>query len=41
MCDTGHLHVSSLTRSEHGHHHHYEVNYNLYLAKSNMEPLHL
>ena len=27
MCDTCHLHASSLTGSEHGHHRDYKVNY--------------
>ena len=40
MCNTGHLHISSLTHSEHGHHQDYEVNYNLYLAKFNVKLLH-
>ena len=40
-CNTGHLHVSSLTCSEHGHCQDYEVIYNLNLAKCNMKPLHL
>ena len=40
-CDTGHLPVSSLTHSKHGHHQDYEVNYNLHSAKSNAKSLHL
>ena len=40
-CDTGHLHISSLTYSEHGHHQNYDVNYRLYLVKSNAKPLYL
>ena len=28
-CDTGHLHVSSLTHSEHRHPQEYEITYNL------------
>ena len=40
-CNTGHLHISSLTHNEDGHHHNYEVNYNIYLVKSNVKFLHL
>ena len=40
-CNTGHLHISSLTHSDHGHHLDYEVNYNLYSAKSSAKSLHL
>ena len=39
MCNTGHLHISSLTHSKHGHHQDYELNYILYSAKSNVKSL--
>ena len=38
-CNTGHLHISPLTCSEHRHLQDYEVNHNLKLAKSNVKPL--
>ena len=41
MWYTDHLHISSLTCSEHGHHQDYGVNYNLYSAKSNAKSLFL
>ena len=41
MCDTGHLHISSLTHSEHGYHQDYKVNYRLHLAKASVKSLQL
>ena len=41
MCNTGLLHVSSLTHSKHGHPQDYEVIHNLKLAKSNEKLLYL
>ena len=40
-CNTGHLYIGSLTCNEHGHHHDYEINYNLYSVESNVNSLHL
>ena len=33
MCDTGPLHISSLTQSEHRNPHDYEINHNLEIGK--------
>ena len=41
MCDTGHLHVSPLTCSDHRHPQDYEVNHNLKSVKSNVKFLYL
>ena len=41
MCDTGHLHICSLTGSEHRHPQGYEINLNLKLVKSIQKPLYL
>ena len=41
MYNTGHLHISSLTHSEHGHHQNYEVNYGLHLVKASVKSLQL
>ena len=40
-CDIGHLHISSLICSKHGHHQDYEENHNLKLVKSNVKTLYL
>ena len=40
-CNTGHLHVSSLTHSEHRHHQDYKLNYRLHLLVGSAKSLHL
>ena len=40
-CNTGHLHVSSLTHSEHRHHQDYEINYRLHLVIASARSLYL
>ena len=41
ICDTGHLHISSLTHSEHRHHQDYKINYRLHLVIASAKSLHL
>ena len=37
MCDTGHLHISSLAYSEHRHHQNDKINFRLYLVKASVK----
>ena len=41
MCDTGHLHVSSLTCSEHRHHQNYKINLRLHLVMASAKSVYL
>ena len=38
-CNTGHMHVSSLTCSEHGHHQNYKMNLRLHLAMASVKSI--
>ena len=40
-CNTGHLHISSLSHSEHRHHQDYKINYRLHLAIASVRSLYL
>ena len=40
MCNTGHLHTTSLTCSEHRHHQNYIVNLKLHLAVASAKSVH-
>ena len=40
-CDTGHLHISFLTHSEHRHHWDYKINHRLYLGIASVKSVHL
>ena len=41
MCNAGHLHICSLTHSEHRHPQGYKINHNLKSVKSIEKPLYL
>ena len=41
MCNTGYLHISSLTCSEHGHHQNYKIDLKLHLAMASVKSLYL